>query len=332
MKPKRPSGARRRPVPKAPASAGSREPTSRRGNAWLQSHGECATDSLQRLLTAPLASFMTIMVIAIALLLPSLLRQVSQTLGAIDREFADQAQISLYLADTVSEAAGREVSESLLSMEDIESLTYMSKDQALEEFAAYSGLAGLAASLNENPLPATIVVVPVDKSPEGTRQLFGRLQALPEVEAARLDLDWLLRLEALSALLGRVTLLLSVILGLAVLFITGNTIRQAIENRHTEIQVVKLVGGTDSFAARPFLYTGLMLGLAGGILAAFMLLLTGLGFRRPMQELMGMYDNQLPLVGTGPVDLLLPVFAGALLGWLGALASAWQQLHRAEVA
>lgn len=329
MKPQQ-RGARRRPTPRATASPRAREPAPPQRNAWLESHGECAADSLQRLLAAPLASFMTVMVIAIALLLPSLLRQVSQYLGAIDAAFADQAQISLYLSDAVSTAEGREVSNSLLSMETIESVRYLSKDEALEEFASYSDLAGLAAGLEENPLPATLVVVPVDKSAAGTRQLFEQLQALPEVEAARLDLDWLLRLEAFSALLGRITLMLSVILGLAVLFITGNTIRQSIENRHTEIQVVKLVGGTDSFAARPFLYTGLWLGLAGGLLAAALLMLAGLGLRGPLQSLAGLYDNGFQPGGTGPVDLLLPVLAGALLGWLGALVSSWQQLRRAN--
>lgn len=294
--------------------------------ALMQVHADCARDSLRRLLATPAASLMTVFVVAIALLLPALLQVLNANLAAVDSGFLDSSQITLYLDDTVSEARGREVSERLLSMEGIDSVVYLSKDEALADFVRYSGLGDVLEEMPANPLPATILVVPADRSATATASLLQALTDLPEVARAQSDLEWLQRLDALRAVLGRLNLVFTSILSLAVLFIMGNTIRLAIENRRTEIAVVKLVGGTDSFAARPFLYTGLWLGLGGGLLASLLISLVLLSFSGPLQALLGLYESGFPLQGTGAGHLLLLVLTGALLGWLGALISTGQQL------
>jgi len=295
--------------------------------ALLEAHRECALDSFKRLVTAPLATFMTVCVVAIALLLPALLQLVNINLNAIDQGFVDDAQLTVYLRDSVSEAEGRNVSDNLLTLESIESAIYLTPTEALQDFANYSGLGDVVQQLDENPLPATILVVPTDKSADGTRQTFLYLQSLPEAELVQMDLEWLQRLDAFRGLLGRVNLVFSAILASAVLFIVGNTIRLAIENRRTEIAVVKLVGGTNSYAARPFLYTGFLLGLAGGVLAGLFLLLVLLSFSGPLQSLLGLYGSGFQPRGIGLTGLLALVLSGVLLGWLGALISVFQQLR-----
>jgi cell division transport system permease protein len=293
----------------------------------LRLHSECGRDSLRRLLANPLSSIMTITVIGIALLLPGLTQLLNANLAAIGVEFSSQAQITLYLEDTVGEAEGQEVSNNLLSLEAVQSVRYISKDSAHAEFARYSGLGAVIDELDTNPLPASIVVTPVTAESATVEALFQELQALPQVALAQLDLAWLQRLDGVRSLLGRIGSVMSVILGVAVLFITGNTIRLAIENRRTEIAVVKLVGGTDSFAARPFLYTGLWLGLGGGLVAVVLTLLVLLSVRGPLQNLLGLYDTPLELRGLGPLSSMGILLQGAILGWLGAWLSTTQQLR-----
>ena len=94
------------------------------------------------------------------------------------------------------------------------------------------------------------------------------LQAHPEVAEAVLDMDWLQRLNSLMELSRRLVLAVGGLLVLGVVLILGNTIRLAIENRRDEIVIVKLVGGSNAFVRRPFLYTGLWYGVGGGVFAA----------------------------------------------------------------
>ena len=294
---------------------------------WTESHGLCARDSLIRLFGNPLSSFMTITVIAIALLLPGLAQLFSTNLAAAGAALPSQGQITLYLDDSLSEAEAMEVSERLLSRDGINSVRFISRADARDEFASYSGLGPVLDELDENPLPASIVVTPSTSARDATQRLFQELQTLPAVVHAQLDLVWLQRLDALRDLLGRISWVLAIILGIGVLFITGNTIRLAIENRRMEIQVVKLVGGSDSFAARPFLYTGLWLGLAGGILASLLTALVVLSFRGPLENLLGLYETRYELQGLGMASTLRIMLQGAVLGWLGAALSTAQQLR-----
>ncbi|MEX2131319.1 MAG: permease-like cell division protein FtsX [Pseudohongiellaceae bacterium] len=295
--------------------------------AWMEAHRDCAIDSVKRLISTPLSTLMTLCVVGIALLLPAILQLINVNLNAIDQGFVDDAQLTVYLRDTVSESEGRNVSDNLLTMEGIESVVYLSKAAVLQDFAEHSGLGDLVQQLDENPLPATILVVPVDKSAEGARRTYQYLQSLPEVELVQMDLEWLQRLEGFRSMLGRINLVFSAILAVAVLFIIGNTIRLAIENRRTEIAVVKLVGGTNSYAARPFLYTGVLLGLAGGMLAGLLLLLVLFSFNGPLQSLLGLYGSEFQFTGIGFAGFLSLVLSGALLGWLGAVISVFQQLR-----
>lgn len=307
-------------------------PLKGRVQVWLDTHWRVAGDSLRRLTTQPLATAMTCGVIAIALLLPGLLQVMTTNLTAATGGLAQEARIVVYLRSATSEDDGVQLSRDLLSLPAVVAVDYVSQDRALAEFSATTGLGDVLSALPENPLPATLVVTLASADPDLAQALFLELQALPAVELAQLDLTWLQRLAALQSLLARLTAGLWLVFGVAVLLITANTIRLATENRRTELRVVKLVGGTDAFAARPFLYMGMWLGAGGGLLAVLLLLGVVAGLQGPVARLASLYEDSFRLRGIGILGAGMSVLWGAVLGWLGAALATRQQLQvlRAE--
>lgn len=289
-------------------------------------HREVLRDSAVRLLATPVASLMTIFVIAIALLLPAMLQVIADNLGQISEQFRDSGSITLYLESSLSEDEGVIVSNNLRSDPAIAEVLYISRAEALAEFERDSGFGDVLSGLGDNPLPASIVVIPASTAVALANELFERLSEMPEVEVAQIDQEWIQRLGAFRALVQRIGFILSLILGLGVLFIVGNTIRLAIENRKSEIQVIRLVGGTRGFIARPFLYTGLLLGTLAGALTCVLITLVGLGLSVTLDNLLSLYDNDFSFRGFGLRDSLVTIAFGALLGWFGALVSTLQHL------
>lgn len=269
---------------------------------------------------------MTVFVISIALLLPALLQIVGNNLAQINDQFQETAQITLYLYENVTDDRAQEVSEGLLQYPEINATRYISKNQTLMEFSANSGFGATIAQLGDNPFPASIIVFPNNSSVETTRALYDELQYMTEVELAQIDLEWIQRLIAIRAVIERSGLLLTVILSLAVLFIVGNTIRLGIENRKSEIPVIRLVGGTNSFVARPFLYMGLLLGATGALIACLIIFMMQLGYYDLLDNLLSLYGANFQLRDYGVMDSLTLLLLGSCLGWGGALVSTAQHL------
>lgn len=303
--------------------------TSRLKSLW-QNHRAVALQSIRKLLGEPAASAMTIAVIGIALLLPTTLFVAMNNLQILSEGVSESSRITLYLADSLSEAEGRSLSEQLLARPDIGTGAYISPVQAAEEFREYSGLGDVLSELEENPLPAVIVLSPQDIDEASGAALLAELNGLPGVESAQLDLEWIARLQRFLDLAQRMSAALMLILALAVLFVVGNTIRLAIEGRRAEIVVVKLVGGTDSYVARPFLYTGFWYGLGGGLLAWLLLSVIMLALGGPLDALLALYDNQHSVRGLSLLPGLVLLAGSALLGWLGAWISVRQHLAAIE--
>lgn len=293
----------------------------------LESHLEALGDTYKHLAGAPVATGMIVLVIGIALLLPALFQLVSGNLALVGEQFRSSVQITVFLHDEVSADTALDVSEDLRMLEGVSSVEYISKQRALEEFEAYSGFAAELALLGRNPLPASLVVVPADQSERGVEPLLVRLRELPGAQAVQLDQEWLQRLAALQTVLESAGLLLQWILGAAVLFVTGNTVRQSIETRRPEIRVIRLIGGTPSFIARPFLYTGMLLGATGGVIASLLVLLVQLGFSGAIDNLLSIYGSDLRFSGFPASGILLLVAFGGALGWAGALLSAAQHIY-----
>jgi len=290
-------------------------------------HRRIAKCSARRLLQTPASSLVTLFVVAVALLLPALLFGLSGNLASLLAGFQDSAQVTLYLHDDVAEADGQIVSDNLLTRSDIDGAYYVSSSQALDEFSAASGLEDLLQEMTSNPLPGAIVLTPADVSPAAVDELARQLQELPQVDVAQVDSLWLQRLAAISNLVSAIGSVLAVIVILGLFFVVGNTIKLAIENRKAEIRVIKLVGGSDMYAARPFLYTGLFYGLGGGILATLLQGIVLITFNSNLEVLLQLYESDFQLRGFGFMNALLIVVAGAAIGWGAALMASLRHIR-----
>lgn len=296
---------------------------------WQQ-HLQTARHSLERLLSTPAASLMTVAVIGIALLLPSALYVSVNNIQALSSGISSVGQITLYLNKDVSDEEALQVSERLLQNTKIASSEYISPTQAAAEFNANSGLGDVIDALEDNPLPGVIILTPSVIDAESSRALIEELASLAQIESAQLDLQWVERLQAFLQLMQRASTGLMLVLALAVLFVVGNTIRLAIEGRRAEIVVIKLVGGTNNYVARPFLYTGAFYGLAGSALAWLLLSIILLSLRGPANEILNMYSSNYQLRGLSVNSTLVLLGIGGTLGWLGALISVRQHLAAIE--
>ncbi|MCB1670973.1 MAG: ABC transporter permease [Pseudomonadales bacterium] len=293
----------------------------------MSAHLEVLGDSLRRFAAAPLSSAMTIFVIAIALLLPALLGLVADNLAGLGGNFQDSARITLFLTGQTDDGEAVALSEDLRSAADVASVSYTSRSQALAEFQAGSGLGGIVTELGDNPLPASLSVTPSNREPDAVQALVTRLQALPQVESVLVDLLWIQRLDAMQAVVNQLGRILALVLGLAVLFIVGNSIRTGIEQRQREIEVVRLVGGTAGYIARPFLYSGLLLGLFGATLACLLLMALQLAVSGPIDNLLSLYGAEFRIRFFTAVDALSLLAIGSLLGWSGAAISSLTRIY-----
>jgi cell division transport system permease protein len=295
-------------------------------------HRQEAKESLQRLLVAPLASLMTWLVIAVALTLPVGLLVFLQNAQQLSQEWDDAAQISVYLEQRLDEQQSRKIAQHVQDLEAVREVRYISPEQALQDFKNSSGFGDALQYLNENPLPAVLVVSPrIDSADlQSTQALLAQLRALPDIEQAQLDLQWVDRLFRIMALGQRMALILGVLLGVAVLLVIGNTVRLAIESRRAEIVVVKLVGATDAFVRRPFLYMGIWYGLGGGLLAWLMVNLVLVWLSGLVTKLAEAYNGEFDLLRIGLLATLLLWLASALLGLLGAWLAVGRHLHKIE--
>jgi cell division transport system permease protein len=293
-----------------------------RFNSWLHHHRLSAADSMHRVLVSPVASALTWLVIGIALALPVGLELALDNVSRLGAGWERPAQISLFIEGSVSPESATDLSRRLAEREEVASTRFVSREEALEEFGALSGFGDLLTSLDQNPLPDLVLVMPADERQAAALQR--ELDALPEVDQALLDMEWLQRLNSLMDLGRRLVVAVGALLVLGVVLILGNTIRLAIENRREEIVVVKLVGGSDAFVRRPFLYTGLWYGVGGGLFAGLLVAASLWFLQQPVGELAALYGSDFRLRGPGVMGVLNLVILGGLLG----LAGAWLAVAR----
>ncbi|PTU74326.1 permease-like cell division protein FtsX [Pseudomonas mangrovi] len=286
--------------------------------AWLESHRASLIDSLRRLARQPIGSFFTCLVMAIALSLPMGLALLLDSVERLGGSWQRAAQVSVYLDLKASEQRGEALRDEIAAMEDVAEAQWISREQALEEFQQLSGLGDALRELPENPLPGVVLVTPREIDKARLEALRLRLAELPDVNQAQLDLLWVERLSAILKLGERFVFGLTLLLVLALLLVIGNTIRLHIENRRTEIEVIKLVGGTDGYVRRPFLYMGALYGLGAGLLA-WAVLAYGLNWLdQAVVRLAGLYGSDFALLGVPLADGLSLVLGAVLLGYIGA--------------
>lgn len=287
-------------------------------NAWVEAHRSSMADSLRRLGKQPIGSFFTCLVMAVALSLPMGLSLLLNNVERLGGSWQRAAQISLYLQLDASSSEGQGLATQIKGMPGVADAEYISRDQALNEFQQQSGLGEALKELPENPLPGVVLVTPQEVDKAALEALCTRLAELPKVQQAQLDLVWVERLAAILKLGDRFVFGLTVLLVVALLLVIGNTIRLHIENRRTEIEVIKLVGGTDSYVRRPFLYMGALYGFGAGILS-WGVLAFGLDWlNEAVVRLAGLYGSNFSLAGVPVADGLSLLLGAVLLGYIGA--------------
>lgn len=310
----------------------SRLPITERLQAHARDHARTLIASLGRLYRMPVSAVMTTAVIGIALALPGGLYVLLANLQAVAGGWDNSAKISLFLKFDVSSGSVDTLAEQLRRRADVADVQIISPAQALEEFRANSGFGNALDALPGNPLPPVLVVSPATNTDQATRAttLVSELDKLPEADFAQLDTQWLARLQAMMDIARRGVTAIAVLLGLAVLLIVGNTIRLDIQNRREEIEVTKLVGATDAFIRRPFLYGGVWYGLLGGLLAWLLILTAMLIMAGPARQLALLYESQHQLLGPGIKGTFLLLGAGAVLGLAGSWIAVGRHLSAIE--
>ncbi len=298
----------------------SRTRWSHRLRAWFYHHRDSARDSLQRLLAHAFSSVMTWLVIGIALALPVGLSVALDNARTVSSELDSPAQLSVFLRPEMSLEAATQLQNKLEARADVVTTRLLPREQALLEFQQLSGFGDVLLHLEENPLPNLIIVSPTNPrlGAEAATALQTQLKTLPGVGRVVLDMEWVQRLNSLLLLGQRIITALGLLLALSVLLIIGNTIRLAIENRREEIVIVKLVGGSDAFVRRPFLYTGIWYGLGGAVVSWSIISATLWWLEAPLQSLALLYQSGFRIQGLGFSGGLLLLALGAVLGVVGA--------------
>lgn len=279
--------------------------------------------TLGQLAKAPVASVMTIGVIAIVLALPSGVLLVIDNLESLTEQWGKGDQVSLFLKKKVSEEKIQRFIERLKKRPEVKSLQYLSPKDALEEFKRLSDFGAAVEALSSNPLPGVIIIKPKPSSDQESRlrKLVAELENADLVDQVQWDVRWIQRLDSLLHLAKRAVWALTAILSLGVLLTIANTIRLAVLNRREEIQVIKLVGGTSAFIRRPFLYLGAVQGFLGAFLAWLVLLTTLWWLSGPVNNMAQLYGSQFSLDLPDMAFVLALLLLGTLLGWLGALVA-----------
>lgn len=301
-------------------------------STWIERHVQTLVSSLGKLVRQPFATVLTVGVIGLGLALPACLYLVVLNASAVTEGIGSTVQLSAYLKIPMTAEQAQKVLRSIEARDDVLDARLVTPEEGLRQFEDMSGFGDALKALGDNPLPYAITLrpAPLFDSPQAVESLADELRTLPEIEIVQVDTEWVRRLDAILDALRQVVLLAAGLLGLGVVAIVGNTIRLDIYGRRDEIEVIKLVGGSNAFVRRPFLYSGTWYGLGGGLLAwALVAAAVGL-LAGPIERVATLYASTFRLHGLGRDGILALVAGGALLGWIGSWITASYHLRRIE--
>ncbi len=304
----------------------------RRFDMWLLQHAQALVFSLGQYAKHPINNLLTTAVIGISLALPTSFYLLLDNVRLVSSGWDGSLQVTLFLQNDVSDDDAFTIAKQLQTNQKIDDATVIKRADALAEYQTLSGFADALDALDENPLPAVIIVHPtLDSADEkDIAALITELEKLPEVDNAQYDSQWINRLLYLLDIVNRVIIILSTLLALAVLLIVGNTIRLAIFNRRAEIEITKLFGGTDSFIQRPFLYSGLWYGIFGSLIAWLLITVSMQMLRGPVKQMANLYASDFELIGLGIGNSLMMLGIGVTLGLIGSWISVKRHLRAIE--
>lgn len=300
--------------------------------SWLSRHAQTLIGSLGRIVHQPTGALLTMAVIGVALALPLFLTVFLDNSRAATANLNQGFDISVYLKKQAARSRAPALAELWRRRSDVASVRVIPADAALVEFRQRSGFGAALDALTDNPLPDTLVVTPAlsASTPSGVAALEQVLTASDEVDTVQVDSAWVNRLTTWLDILRRIVWLAAALLGLAVVLVVGNTIRLDILNRRSEIEVMKLVGATDGFARRPFLYSGVWYGLGGGGIAVSIVAIAIGLLTQPVNTLAGLYGSDFRLHGMTLTAALGVLGIAVTLSWLGSWLAASRHIRAIE--
>jgi len=306
---------------------------------YLARHLQVLFATIGDICRTPMSSLNTVIIIAITLLLPSLLYITVKSAEDLGSGWQGRPQLSIFLQKDVAEDEAQLIFDEIRLNPAVTLAEFVSPQQALGEFRLLSGISEgnsqfdqELAFLGENPLPASIVIMPNDDYIQSNKltQLKTELEGFDGIDSIRLDLAWTNRFNAILNTFTRIALLLSGLLAIGLILIIGNTIKLLIINRRHEIEIIKLVGGTNTFVRRPFLYYGTLFGFIGGIICLGLLLLASSLIKTPLNELATAYQSTAILYKPTLIDMGAVVIISSIIGWIAARWSVAQHLRKAK--
>ena len=301
--------------------------------SYFYSHYLAFSSATSRLSSLPFRFLSISLVIAIALSLPAGFYVAAINLQKITNITDNSNTISIFIKTTASQTQIELLKEKISLEEGVETIKYISSQQGLDEFRIESGFGNVLEMLDENPLPPVFLIEPnreFQNNTEFIKELVSKLKKEHLVESIQIDMMWLKRLQAISLIGERLSFMLGAILALGVLVIISNAVSLSLDSRREEVVVIKLVGGTDSYVRRPFLYTGFWYGAVGGILSWILIAIAVYCLSMPVEKLSALYQNSLELEGLGFFGMISLISIGVGLGFLGAWIAVTRQLSAIE--
>ena len=298
---------------------------------WFTRHISTAAGSLGRLVRQPFASLMIVLVIAVTLAIPAALNLVVKNAQAITSGWDNALDFSIFLKQDLSESEADGLARLIEQRADVESVQLITASEALDDFKQQSGFGEALDQLSENPLPHALVVRP---SAANTSQSIVLLQEelanLPEADIVQVDTEWVQRFHAILDIVRRAIVIGASLLGAAIIVIIGNTIRLDIQNRREEIEVTKLIGASNAFVRRPFLWSGFWYGLLGGALALGLVQYGLYLLEEPAARLAGLYQAGVSVLALTLTESLTILGIGVMLGLVGSWFAATRHMRRIE--
>ncbi len=309
-----------------------RPPAHSRFKAYFVHHLRSLVASLGLLYRHPLSNLMTILVIGIALALPTGLYLALDNARSISSNWDGAAQISLFTKLTVSNKQAQQLADKVRLYPEIEQVSMLTREQSRQEFRDLAGYGDALDALKENPLPAVLIITPsaAHAHPDAAQRLIEKLRQLPQADIVQLDLEWVKRLFAIMDIAQRSILVVASLLAIAVLLVVGNTILLDIQNRRDEIIITKQIGGTDAFIRRPFLYNGLWYGLFGGLIALLLVSISVAWLRGSVESLSLLYESGYTLRSLDLRSIGILLLLGTTLGLAGSWLSVGRHLKQME--
>lgn len=298
---------------------------------WFARHTSIAGASLGRLFRHPFSSLMIVLVIAVTLALPAAINLVIKNVRSVSGSWDNALDFSVFLNREMSEDDARGLGRLIEQRADVSSVLFISAIEALDDFKEQSGFGAALDQLPDNPLPHTLVVRPSPSNTSGSMILLQEeLGNLPETEHVQIDTEWVQRFHAILDIVRQAIAIGAALLAIAIIVVIGNTIRLDIENRRDEIEVTKLIGATNAFVRRPFLWTGFWYGLFGGLMALALVYYGLFLLQGPVARLAGLYQANVAIAAMNLQEASAIVGVGVFLGLFGSWFTAARHMRRIE--